>query len=195
MYAEDALPPGERDEVQAHLRGCATCAGELESARAFLASLAQLPRFEPSVAFTEAVMARVAVRPEGSLALARVRRWLPVTRRGWMGLWAMLLAPLAPLVAVAAWLLSQPLVTAGGLWSMGQKWTGEAAGTLFAAAAGTVAGSGIIQWGQGLAEALWSNPFGTATLVAVFMALATPVSAWSLVRLLRTPMGGVSHAN
>ena len=195
LFAEDALPPEERDEVRAHVDGCCHCATELESSRAFLASLTQLPSFEPRADFADAVMARVNLRPEGSPALARMRRWLPVTRRGWMTLFGVLLAPLAPLVAVVAWLLSNPLVTAGGLWSMAGEWSGEVGHSLVVGATRLAVRSGAWEWGQWVVHTVWTNPFSTVSLVVALMALATPVSAWSLVRLLRTPMGGVAHAN
>lgn len=195
LYAEDALPTDEREEVRTHVERCAFCAAELEASRALFASLAQLPRFAPAPDFTDAVMARVTIRPEGSAALARVRRWLPATRRGWMMLFSVLLAPFVPLLAVAAWLLSYPLVTVSGLASMGSRWAGEAGGALAEGALGLVVGSGVLEWGQGLAGALWANPTSEVSLLAMFMAAATPVAAFTLVRLLRTPMGGVSHAN
>lgn len=195
LYAEDALPPEEREEVRAHVEQCGYCAGELEASRALFASLAQLPRFAPMPDFADAVMARVTIRPEGSAALARVRRWLPATRRGWMMLFVALAAPFAPLVAVAAWLLSFPLVTAGGLLSMGRQWAAQAGDAVVDGAVEAVAGSGVLEWGQGVLSALWANPTGEFSLLAVLMALATPVSAYALVRLLRTPMRGVAHAN
>lgn len=195
LYADDALPPDEREEVRSHVEGCPLCSAELEASRALFASLAQLPRFAPSPGFEDAVMARVTIRPEGSAVLARARRWLPATRRGWMMLFAALVAPFAPLLAVAAWLLSRPLVTAGGLMTMAERWAGEAAGAAVDGMAELVARSGIVEWGQGAAGALWGNPTGELSLVAMFMALATPVAAYTLVRLLRTPMRGVAHAN
>lgn len=195
LYAEDALPPDEREEVRSHVEGCTLCAAELEVSRALFASLAQLPRFAPSPSFEDAVMARVTIRPQGSAALARARRWLPATRRGWMMLFAALVAPFVPLLAVAAWLLSQPLVTAGGLMTMTERWAGQAAGAAADGMAELVARSGIVAWGQGAVGALWGNPTGEISLIAMFMAAATPVAAYTLVRLLRTPTRGVAHAN
>lgn len=195
LFAEDALPPDEREEVRAHVEGCAYCAGELEASRALFASLAQLPAFAPGPDFAELVMARVTIRPEGSAALARVRRWLPATRKGWMMLFSLLVAPFVPLLATAAWLLSYPLVTVAGLVDMGQRWASEAGTALVDGAVGLVAGSGIPGWGQGLFAALWENPTSEVSLAVMFMAAATPVAALTLLRLLRTPMGDVSHAN
>ena len=195
LYAEDALPPEEREEVRAHVERCGTCAAEVESSRALFASLSDLPRFTPMPDFTDAVMARVHLRPEGSAALARVRRWLPATRRGWMMLFAALAAPFAPLLALAAWLLSFPLVTVGGLLSMGQQWAAQAGHAAVDGAFELVAASGIMEWGQGAAAALWENPTGEISLLAMLMAVATPVSAFVLVRLLRAPAGDVAHAN
>lgn len=195
LFAEDALPAEERDEVRAHVDRCGHCTAELEASRAFLASLAGLHAFEPPAGFADAVMARVNLRPEGSPVLVRVRRWLPVTRRGWMTLFGIMMAPLGSLVALAAWLLSHPLVTVGGLWSMGQEWGEEAGRSLLSGVSRLAVESGAWEWGTRVVETVWANPFGTVTLVMAFMALATPVSAWSLVRLLRTPVGGAAHAN
>lgn len=195
LYAEDALPPEEREEVRAHVEQCCLCTGELEASRALFASLAGLPRFAPEPDFADAVMARVTIRPEGSATLARMRRWLPATRRGWMMLFTALVTPLAPLVALAAWLLSLPLVTVGGLVDMGRQWSAQAGAAALDGAVGLVVRSGALEWGQGILGTLWENPTGELSLVAISMALATPVAAYALVRLLRTPAGGVAHAN
>lgn len=196
LLAEDALPPQERAEALAHVDRCVLCAAELEACRALVVALSGLPRFEPSVEFAEAVMSRVRIRPDESSAFARMRQLLPSTRRGWTMLLGALLAPLAPLTVIVAWLLSQPMVTAGGLWSMSGKWISDAFQTLLTWSVRVVVESGLWGRGQELVEGSGSLPGGVLPLVAVLMmALATPLAAFSLARLLRTPSGDMTHAN
>lgn len=193
LLAEDALPPGERAAALAHVERCAECAAELEGFRALVVALSGLPRFAPLPGFADAVMSRVTLRPEGSMA--RVRRWLPATPRGWMMLAAALLAPLLPLLAAVGWLLSHPMVTVGGLWSVGEKWISEASASLFETLLDAVLGSGVWTWGQAVLDRTAELAGSELSLVAITMALATPIAAWSLARLLRTPTGGITHAH
>lgn len=196
LLAEGSLPPTERAAAQAHVEGCARCAAELEGYRALAAALSGLPRFAPSPGFADAVMARVSLQARSAPAWERALRWLPDTPRGWMMLGAGLLAPLAPLAVALAWLLSHPMITVGGLWSMGTKWLSEAFWGLFARGLDAVVRSGAWGWGEAAAERTWQLATGELSLVTVFMALAIPVATWSLVRLLRTPAGeNVAHAH
>lgn len=196
LLAEDALPPGERAEAQAHLDRCVLCAAELEACRALVVALSGLPRFEPSLEFADAVMSRVRIRPAEASAFARMRRLLPSTRRGWALLLGALVAPLAPLTAAVAWLLSQPMVTAGGLWSMSEKWISDAFQSLLARSVEAVVHSGVWGWGQEVVEGTGTlTDGGLPVVAALLMALATPFAAWSLARLLRTPAGDMTHAN
>ena len=195
LLAEDALPPEERVEALAHVDRCVLCAAELEACRALVVALSGLPRFEPSAQFADAVMSKVRVRPAESWAFARMRRLLPSTRRGWMMLAGAFLAPLAPLVAGMAWLLSQPMVTAGGLWSMSDKWISQAFWSLLSLSVEAVVRSRVWEWGQDLAGGRVDLTSGGLPVIAVLMIVATPLAAWSLARLLRTPMGDMTHAN
>ncbi|MGA9751270.1 MAG: zf-HC2 domain-containing protein, partial [Acidobacteriota bacterium] len=43
-YLDGALAPGERAELERHLRDCGACRGEAEGLRALLASARALPR-------------------------------------------------------------------------------------------------------------------------------------------------------
>lgn len=191
--AEDELPHAEKALAMEHVRSCSHCSAELDTARALFASLAALPRFEPSPAFADAVMARVAIRPaeafEAAPAQAR-RRWLPRTRAGWMGLVGAVLVPAAPAVAILAWLLSYPGVTAGAVFRLIGDWAAQGAWSAAVRAAGWMVGSPA--W-----ERVVTMPGGLAGLavVAVVLALSIPVSGWGVVRLLRTPMGGMTHAH
>lgn len=195
QLAEDTLPAAEAADVALHLERCGRCAAELEGHRALYGMLSELPRFAPSPDFADAVMARVRIAPRTSPVVAWLTRWLPTTRRGWAVLAAALVAPAVPVVALLAWLLSLPLVSPTGLW----QWaTGELRG-LLGAAFGTLLDSDTATGLAGWAQAAWglvsSTPAGMLAGVAVLLAVAIPLSAWSLVRLVRTPMGRVNYAN
>lgn len=191
LAAEDELPPAERAGALAHLDACPRCAAEVGERRALLVSLEALARFAPSAAFADAVMARVSLAPRTSASL--LRRWLPQTSRGWMGVLAALLVPLAPLVALVAWVLSRPLVTAAGLWSWGTHWAREAVWTGALRFVDTLLATGALTWLDALVRiaGVAARQVGPAGIAA---ALLVPLAGWLLVRLSRTPTGNSLHA-
>ncbi len=194
LLAEDGLSHHERSQAEAHLRSCGRCTAELEASRSVLAALAALPRFSPSETFAEAVMSRV-VLPQPAAAQARARRWLPRTRRGWMMLGGAALAPLAPVTALMAWILSHPLVTADSLTSAGNSWLRDQVWSLVVSAAEATIRSGLFDQAGEVLVRLLSIPGGSLSAAALALAVAIPTSGWALFRLLRTPQGGVTHAN
>ncbi|MGH7623408.1 MAG: hypothetical protein ACREMU_13780 [Gemmatimonadaceae bacterium] len=67
--------------LKAHVRGCATCARELESARALVRTLEHLPHIAPSPLFAGRVMARVQLFVPWHVALLdSVRGLVPQSR-------------------------------------------------------------------------------------------------------------------
>ena len=195
LLAEDALSHAEKTQAEAHLRACAHCTAELDAARAVIAALSSLPRFEPSPSFADAVMARVVPLPQQAVAEARVRRWLPRTTRGWMMLGVLSVAPMASLLALLAWLLSHPLVTAGSMWGATQHWVRDTAWSTMAAGADMLARSGAWEWAADLMGRLAALSSTQAGAAALALGLAIPASAWLMARLLRTPMGSFDHAH
>jgi hypothetical protein len=197
QLAEDELPYAERNLAEQHLRGCTRCACELEAARSLVAALASLPTFEPAPSFAEAVMARVVVQPAAAAAAegARVRRWLPQTRRGWTLLGALAMLPALPLLALLGWLFSYPGVSPSGLWTVGRGWVQDVAWSLMVDAAGALLRSGAVEWMAGWAELAPGGSAGGMPVAALFAAVAIGASAWMMVRLLKTPMGGMTHAH
>lgn len=193
LLAEDSLSHAERTEAEAHLRHCARCASELEASRSVIAALDGLPRFEPSPAFSQAVMSRV-VPARLAAAEARSRRWLPATRKGWIRFSLFSLLPIAPLATLLAWLLSHPMVTPGALWEIASERAGAAAWSLLAGAADLVARSGAVGWVADLAARVAAAPTETA-LALLAAGVAIPLSGWTLARLLRTPTGAMTHAH
>lgn len=196
LLADDALSHAERVQAEAHVKECAACASDLEAARAVIASLDALPHLEPSAGFADAVMSRVAMPGAAPAAApARARRWLPQTRRGWARAGAWALAPLAPLALLFGWILTQPMVTAGGLWEMGTGWAGERLWSLTVGAADMVARSGAVGWIADTADALAALSATNLGVALLVTAAAIPVSGWTLLRLFRTPLGGTTHAH
>jgi hypothetical protein len=191
---EGTLARAEMAEAQRHLEVCERCAAELAAHRELFEALSGLPRFAPSPAFGDAVMARVRVAPKAVQAYW-VERWIPTTRRGWGLLAAALVAPALPVVALVAWVLSQPLVTTVSLWQWTTLQTQAGAQTLFTYLVEWGMGSGMLDWAQAVYGLALGVPLGTLGAVLAVLAVAIPLSAWSLVRLARTPMETVDYAN
>ena len=67
--------------LRAHVRECADCRQELESARELVTTLEHLPHFTPSAHFADRVLARVEVfEPWHVAARDTARQWLPRSR-------------------------------------------------------------------------------------------------------------------
>ncbi len=200
QLAEGDLSHRERTVAEQHLRSCTHCTAELESARALIAALEQLPAYEPSEAFAAAVMSRVQLAPMTSeaaapAAVAEARsRWLPATVKGWMGLMTALVAFIAPLAMLGVYLAAHPLVSVGALWGVGRAWVTDVAWNAIVKATGAVARSGAF---NGMADLLAGIPGPTTAgmpLLLLLILAAIPVSALLMVRLLKTPTTGMTHA-
>jgi anti-sigma factor RsiW len=199
QLAEGDLSHRERTVAEQHLRSCAHCTAELEGARALIAALEGLPACTPSPSFSDAVMARVALAPMTAEAAAPAavqarRRWLPVTAKGWAGLMSALVAIIAPLAMLGVYLAANPLVSVGALWGVGRAWARDVAWNAIVEATGAVARSGAF---SGMADLLAGMPGPDAAGVPVALLLilaAIPVSALAMVRLLKTPAVGMTHA-
>jgi hypothetical protein len=190
--AEETLSPRETAQAMEHVRRCARCAGDLDASRALIQALSSLPSFDPSPSFARQVMARVTLQATAVQAVAR-RRWLPATRRGWTMAVAGALVPLLPLFALLTWLSGRGM-SPGALFGVGGHWAGEAAWSLLVRVTGAVVRSGIFQWVVTTGADLVGGMRGLTVAGALF-AVAIPLSGWMLVRLLRTPVGGMTHAH
>ena len=192
----DGILAGEAlQRAEAHLEACSTCTVEVETSRAFFAALSQLPRFAPSPQFADLVMAKVQVTPRTSPVFAWIRHWAPETRRGWTLLVAALLAPMLPILGFVMWVASNPVLSASSVL----QWTVLQGRTVVVEAAHAVArwgvAVGITGWVESAYTAAASIPVDALVLALVVLAVAIPLSAWSLVRLVRTPTGNVTYAN
>ena len=77
--AEDTLSHAEKALALEHVRQCSQCAAEVEAHRALFSALAQLPTWDPSPSFANAVMARVLLPVAAPAAVLR-RRLAPQPR-------------------------------------------------------------------------------------------------------------------
>ena len=194
QLAEGSLGESEAREARAHLASCARCAAELEAFTQLFTMLSELPRFAPAPVFADAVMARVRIAPRESRLAVWLERLTPRTRGGWVLLALALLAPAAPVIAVLAWLLFNPLITPSAVlsWTRLQLETWSQAALAWSVERFEDTARNALQLAYGFVDAVPANALGG---VAVLMAVAIPLSAWALVRLTRTPSGKISYAN
>lgn len=194
QMAEGMLSEMELPGAIAHVESCGYCEAELEGYRALHAALSGLPRLAPSPGFSDAVMARVRI-PEPSPVWAAIQRRLPSTRRGWALVSAAIVAPALPLVWLVSWILTQPGVSAAGMWQRA---------TAGAQSVGTNVVAQVFEWGldsgvfgaaRSVVEALQTVPLEALAGVFGALAIAIPLSAWSLFRLVRTPMRNATYAS
>ena len=195
QLAEDLLSGYEHQSAMAHLEGCPRCAAEVDSYRTLFSALAGLPRFAPSPDFSDAVISRVRIGPQPSPALERLRRWLPVTRRGWTILAGAMIAPALPVLWLVVWLLSQPMVSPAALLQWGSRWGTDATNAVSGAVLHWETQLGLTRLASALYAAVAGLPMTVLLTVGAALAVAIPLSAWSLIRLVRTPLGDVHYAN
>jgi anti-sigma factor RsiW len=194
LLAEDALAPDEQAKVAAHVETCSRCAGEVEAFRSLYATLSTLPQLAPSAGFADAVMARVNTAPHAATASWLVR-WLPSTQRGWAFLLGLALAPALPVIALVAWVATNPLVSPQGLWEAGSSWVREAAWSLLVAVLGGAVESPALASARALFEQLAAVPLEYLIGGALLLAIGIPLSVWTLYRTLRTPPRGTAYAH
>ncbi len=195
LLAEGELPPEQQAAVTAHVEDCVRCASEIEGYRALFVALSGLPRFEPSLDFGAAVMARVRIAPAPDPLFARFVRWLPSTRRGWILLVLACMVPALPVIALVAWLVSQPLFAPAALVEWGTAWMRDTGWSLLTQTLVAVMESSALVWGSTLIERLLAMPVEILAGGALLLAVGIPLSAWTLYRLLRTPVGGTVYAH
>jgi hypothetical protein len=94
--------------LKQHVRACAECRAELESARVLVNQLEQLPHFTLSPHFSAEVMERVHVFVPWHVALAdSVRAFIPQQRRWRAAAWTGVGAVAALLLVAALWLVTR----------------------------------------------------------------------------------------
>ena len=94
--------------LKAHVRRCDACRAELEEAQALVGSLEHLPRFNPSAAFADRVMARVQIYvPWYVTVLDAARGWVPRSPAGRALAGAAALSVATALTIASLWLLTR----------------------------------------------------------------------------------------
>lgn len=148
-FIESSLPAPTMARVSEHLEGCVGCAAEAGTWRAVVARLDSLDRLEPSVGFSDRVVAGLRAAPAAPIrvrtrqplrtrALAAARRLVPQTRRAWAALSGVAVTPAVTVGLVFYVVFSHPTLTLGSLasfaWWQMMDLTTAALSTLAAAA-------------------------------------------------------------
>jgi hypothetical protein len=153
--------------LKAHVRGCAECAAELESARLVVAELEALPHFAPSPLFADRVMQQVQVFEPWHVALLdNARRFVPQSRPARALAAAGALSVTSVLTLAILWIgarLDILTMLGGSAVEQAQGWTRAVFGEAIATALGDPA-TGLLGSGIGVAT------LATAFLVAIVLA-------------------------
>jgi hypothetical protein len=205
-FVEGGLEVADRAVLESHLLGCPECQAAVEEWRALFAILAGLPQFEPTVGFSDRVMARVriaprtvrrwhlrpaqaALRTQAARAGATLERLLPKTTFGWATATAFIALPFVVGAVLLAWLLSRTYITPGALWAFASTQVVEGARSLGSAAVSAALQTEVAGWLVTQAALLLSRAGTTGIGMLVAAAgVMTALSIWVLYRnLFRTP--------
>ena len=191
--AAGELNPADSAVIESHLVGCERCREEVDEWRALFGALSDLPGIEPSPAFADAVMARVAVRSAWAERLSALLRWVtPRTTAAWALVAAALALPALVYAGAFAWLATQPWFTMAALSVFVRQTVPGWIGTGFEKLLGTVVYYGPIQTALGSIGAMDS---GTLALAAAAFGSTVVVSGWVLyTNLIHTPKRDSGYA-
>jgi hypothetical protein len=195
QLAEGSLSPAESADARQHVEACNRCSVELEAFQGLFAVLGELPRFAPSAVFADGVMARVQLAPQESRVMALLRRLVPTTRRGWAFISVAVTAPVMPILALVFWLITQPLISPATVTQWALLRTQSTAQTMLAWIVDGTMSSGLLSWADTSYATLQAVPGSALGGALAVLAIAIPLSAWTLVRLTRTPVGSITYAN
>lgn len=201
-FLEESLESAERAVVESHLTRCDRCQTEVAELRSLFAALGGLPMLEPTPGFADRVMERVEVRrPVAVTVAAWTEEWLeritPQSTPGWAAAAAVLALPVIGATVLVAWLLSQPGVSAQGLWMIGTALVGEAAASSGQWVWTQLVDSTLALWAVELADFVGSVGRGQIGLAVVMFATLTAGSIYVLYQnLFRTQQPRrVEHAS
>ena len=168
--------------LKQHVRTCAECRAELDSARVLVSQLEQLPHFTLSPRFTDEVMQRVHVFVPWHVALAdSVRAFIPQQRRWRAAAWAGVASVATVMLLASLWLITR-LDAALFVVELGLE-------RIRAAGAWALSNVVVALFGDTAAQALSSS--GAAGLaVALLVAILTALLA---VGALRMVVAGARH--
>lgn len=187
-YVEASLDAAGDAAVRAHLAACPRCREEVEELQSLFSLLAELGHFSPGAAFADRVMVGVRIRrPWFAAAAEWLDRLAPKTTRGWAVAIALIALPVLGAGLLAWWLISQPGVTAQGLWLVGSDLAARSVSTGWQWALGRVAESTFAAQALSLLDAATAIGRGGLGLAVVMFATLTAASVWILYQnLFRT---------
>lgn len=191
-YVEGLLDQGDRATLESHLLGCAECRGEVEEWRSLYTVLATMPPLSPRAGFADRVMAHVRLPDPWYVQLparvaTRLKVFVPQTTRGWAVATACLALPLLFFAAVAAWVLSRPYITPGGLASFTYAKAQQAVGSFAQSALATLLQSDAALYTARALDTISNAGLGAAGALLLSLSMATALSAWILYQnLFRT---------
>jgi anti-sigma factor RsiW len=196
-YVEESLDQAARRSVASHVAACERCRTEVAEIRSLFEALGRLPTFAPSVGFANRVMAQVRVRRP---AVVAVNDWLermaPQTTRGWAAAAAMFALPVLGATVLLAWLLTQPGVSAQGLWTLTLGLAGDGLSSGWQWVVARMTDSVLAVWGAQVAELAGSVGRGEIGLAAVLFVTLTAGSIYVLYQnLFATKAQRVEHAS
>jgi hypothetical protein len=194
LYAEGELQPDEAVETEAHVTACGRCRAEVDAFRMLFAELGQVSRFAPGPEFSEAVMARVKITPPPRLEVW-LQRWLPRTPRAWALALGIVAVPAAPVIALLAWVLSWPTGAKTSLAGDAARWAGEQIWSFVLGVAHWVIETSAGEYARAALAAIGGMSTVYLAATAILLGVGILLSAWALVRLVRTPHGEMIHAN
>jgi hypothetical protein len=168
--------------LKQHVRTCAECRAELDSARVLVSQLEQLPHFTLAPRFTDEVMQRVHVFVPWHVALAdSVRAFIPQQRRWRAAAWAGVASVATVMLLASLWLLTR-LDAALFVVELGLD-------RVRAAGAWALSNVVVTLFGDTAAQALSSS--GAAGLAVAL--LVTILTALLAVGALRVVVAGARH--
>jgi anti-sigma factor RsiW len=194
---EDTLDQAERAVLESHLATCALCRSEVDELRTLFEMLSEMPELAPSAAFADRVMARVRVpRPAFSWSREWARRLTPQTTPAWAFATALFALPLVGISAFVWWLVSQPGVSAQGLWLVASGLVQDGVATGSQWIWGRLAGSTLAGWTSSALDLLETTGRGEIGLAFVMFATLTAASIWVLYKnLFRTEARRTDYAS
>jgi hypothetical protein len=159
--------------LRAHVRECAECRSELESARELVTSLEHLHHFAPTPAFADRVMAQVQVfEPWHVAARDSALRWLPRSRPAQLLVGAMAASVTLVLSVATLWLLTRADVLMFVVGAASDRARGAFVGVLGGMMSAAFGDGAVAQLGQSGAIGLAIAAGGfVATIVASTLGL------------------------
>ncbi len=183
---EGTLDEAEQAVLNSHVIGCPRCQAELEEWRSLFVALASLPLMEPSVQFSEHIMASINLSVPLPARVASIfKRFVPKSTMGWTLASIFLALPIIATGALATWIIAQPWLTIEGLLVFGYT-RATAVVLAFADYAGRelLTSAPALLLSTGVQKLIAYAGVGQLGMVIAALATLTLLSVWILYRFL-----------